>query len=381
MSPSNRHHASRFSRGHLARIALAILAALVLPAGAAAEILIGVAAPLSGRYHARGMESQLGAELAVAEINRAGGLLGEQVWIVSVDDGCDAEQAAAAAYSLVARGVVMVVGHSCSGAAIAAAPIYEETGVIQISPSATNPSLTERGWANVFRVCGRDDRQGRMAGDLLAERWADAAIAILHDRSTYGRGLAEETRARLNRRGVREALYLGYSPHAVDFSGLVDRLIAEGIDVVYVGGRESEIALMLLQARREGLEAPFVSGDALVSSDFWQIAGEAAQGAMFTFSPDPSASPAAEAVIARFRETGPFDPSGYTLHAHAAVQAWARAVEAAGSLSPASVRAALRRGRFDTVLGSLGFDERGDVVGIEPYVWHEWRDGEFRAID
>jgi branched-chain amino acid transport system substrate-binding protein len=359
-----------------------VLAALAaLPGAATAELLIGIAAPLSGRYQARGMESQLGAELAVAEINRRGGLLGERVMIAAVDDGCDEEQAAAAAHSLIQRGVGMVVGHSCSGAAIAAAPIYEEARVIQISPSATNPRLTEAGWRFAFRVCGRDDTQGRLAGDLLAGRWRERAIAILHDRSTYGEGLAEETRRRLHELGVREALYHSYSPDAVDFSNLIARLVARRVDVVYIGGRESEIALILLQARREGLEAPFVSGDALVSTDFWQIAGEAAQGAMFTFSPHPGSRPAAREAIGGTPAAGPFDPAGYTLHAYAAVQAWAQAVDAAGTARPEAVRAALHGERFETVLGTIGFDDKGDVVGIETYVWYEWQDGEFHRID
>ena len=348
---------------------------------AQADLLIGVAAPLSGRYQARGMEAQLGAELAAAAINRRGGLLGQQVWVEAVDDGCDEEQAVAAAYSLVDRGVSMVVGHSCSGAAIAAAPIYEDVRVIQISPSATNPRLTDGGWRYVFRVCGRDDQQGRMAGDLLAERWGDGAIAIVHDGSTYGAGLAAQTRNRLHQRGITEVLYESYAPDALEFSGLVGHLIDQDVDVVYIGGRESEIALIMLQARREGLDAPLVSGDALVSTDFWQIAGDAVQGALFTFGPDPGGLPAAQAAIARFRSTGPFEPSGFTLHAYAAVEVWAQAVESAGSLRPAAVRSALQSESFETVLGTIGFDDKGDVVGIETYIWYEWRDGAFHAVE
>ena len=362
-------------------LSTALLFCVAVVPAALADVLIGVAAPMSGRYHARGMESQVGAELAAAAINERGGLLGEHVWVVAVDDGCDEEQAVAAAYSLVDRGVRMVVGHSCSGAAIAAAPIYEDVRIIQISPSATNPQLTEGGWRYVFRVCGRDDQQGRLAGDLLAERWGDDAIAILHDGSTYGAGLAAQTRNRLRERGIVEALYESYSPDAVEFSGLVERLVTDNVDVVYVGGRESEIALMMLQARRKGLDAPLVSGDALVSTDFWEIAGEAVDGALFTFSPDPADLPAAQAVIARFRSTGPFEPSGYTLHACAAVQAWAQAVEAAGSWRPGAVRSALQSETFETVLGTIGFDAKGDVVGIETYIWYEWQDGVFHPIE
>lgn len=357
-----------------------MLAAAGIPAPARAEILIGVAAPLSGRYQARGLEAQHGAEMAVAEINRTGGLLGQQLRLVPVDDGCHPGQATAAAQSLVDRGVRLVVGHTCSGAAIAAAPIYEQAKIFQISPSATNPQLTEAGWEFSFRVCGRDDTQGRLAGDLLADRWGDGAIAILHDRSTYGRGLAEETRRRLADRGIEPVLFLGYDPNALDFSEQVARLLVQSVDALYVGGRESEIALILLQGRRQGLEAALISGDALVSTDFWQIAGPAGEGAMFTFSPDVRDLPAAM-VPDRLAAGGSFELAGFTLHAYAAVQVWAQAVDAAGSLEPEAVRAALQRGRFDTVLGPLGFDENGDVVGIETYIWYEWHDGVFHPVD
>ena len=362
--------------------AVAYLAGLpFVAASAQAEVLIGVAAPMSGRYHARGMESQIGAELAAVALNERGGVLGQQVEVVAVDDGCDEEQAVAAAYGLVDRNVRLVVGHSCSGPAIAAAPIYEEARIIQISPSATNPQLTDSGWRYVFRVCGRDDQQGRLAGDLLAEHWGDDAIAILHDGSTYGAGLAAETRSRLHALGVAEVLYDSYTPEAVHFTGPVERLRAHDADVVYIGGRESEIALIMLQARREGLNISLVSGDALIGGDAWAIAGDAMDGALFTFSPDPTALPAAQAVIARLRASGPFEAAGYTLHAYAAVQAWAQAVEAAGSLRPAAVRSALQSQRFDTVIGTFGFDGKGDVVGIETYIWYEWHDGVFGPVD
>jgi branched-chain amino acid transport system substrate-binding protein len=358
-----------------------LLAAATMPAPVQAEILIGVAAPLTGRYQARGLEAQHGAELAVAEINRTGGLLGRQLRLVPVDDGCHPGQATAAAHSLVNSGVRMVVGHTCSGAAIAAAPVYEQARIFQISPSATNPQLTADGWDFSFRVCGRDDTQGRLAGDLLADRWGDGAIAILHDRSTYGRGLAEETRRRLAERGVEPVLFLDYAPDALDFSGLVEQLFVHLVEAVYVGGRESEIALIVLQARRQGLEANFISGDALVSTDFWQIAGPAAEGAMFTFSPDVRNLPAAAALPGRLGAGGTSDFAGFTLHAYAAVQAWAQAVRTVGSLEPDAVREALQRERFDTVLGTLGFDENGDVVGIDTYIWYEWHDGAFHPAD
>lgn len=349
-------------------------------AGARAELLVGVAGPLTGRYQARGLEAQIGTELAVAELNAAGGVLGEPVQVVTADDACDPDQAVAVARGLAARGVVLVVGHSCSGAAIAAAPVYVEARIVQISPSATNPRLTTAGWPTVFRVSGRDDQQGAMAGDYLARRWGGARIAILHDGTTYGRGLAEETRARLRADGATEALFLAYAPAAVDFSHEAARLVEAGIDAVYIGGRETEAALIVLQARAAGSDAAVVAGDALVSDDFWLIAGQAADGAVFTFAPDPAATPAAAAVVERLRAQGLLGPVGYTLHAYAAVQAWAQAADHAGTTASGAVAEALRRHAFDTVLGTIGFDANGDVTGIPTYVWYTWQDGDYREL-
>ena len=129
------------------------------------------------------------AKVAVADLNAKGGVLGEQIEMITADDYCAGEQAVAAANKLIADGVVVVFGHLCSGAAIPASKIYADAGILMISHDATNPKLTEQGFVNVFRVIGRDDLQGRIAGDLLAERWGNGPIAILHDGQVYGKGL------------------------------------------------------------------------------------------------------------------------------------------------------------------------------------------------
>src|SRR5262245_16469303 len=184
-------------------LALALLAAYP----ARAEIVIGVAGPMTGKEAWSGEQIQRGAEMAVADINAAGGLLGDQLRLVTADDFCDPQQAVVAARKLVDDGAVAVMGHYCSGASIPASKIYAEARVLQISPASTNPLLTEQGLANVFRVVARDDAQGVVAGNYLAERWGDKKIAILHDGTIYGKGLADETRKQLNKRGVKEIMY------------------------------------------------------------------------------------------------------------------------------------------------------------------------------
>jgi branched-chain amino acid transport system substrate-binding protein len=182
-----------------------IAAAMSVISPSRAEVLIGDASPLTGPISWVGAQYLAGTELAVADLNATGGVLGEQVQLVSVDDACATEQAVAAARKLISDGVVFVVGHVCSGAAIAAAPLYEAASVTMMSASATNPRLTEEGRANVFRVVGRDDQQGIIAGDYLAEHWGDKRIAILHDGQPYGAGIAAESRKQLNKRGVSES--------------------------------------------------------------------------------------------------------------------------------------------------------------------------------
>ena len=201
--------AEGFSMHRIIAFAIVALAAVIIYS-ARAEVLIGVAGPMTGKLAWIGEQVQRGAEMAVADINAAGGVLGQQVRLITVDDFCDPEQAVAAAQKLVADGVVLVVGHYCSGASIPASKVYEAAGVLQISPGSTNPLLTEQGRANVFRVIGRDDAQGIVAGNYLADHWGDKKIAILHDGTTYGKGLADETKKQLNKRGVTEAIYEAY---------------------------------------------------------------------------------------------------------------------------------------------------------------------------
>src|SRR5262245_29947260 len=187
-----------------ARILLvAGVAVFFVPLPTHAEVRIGAAGPLTGNMAWFGEQHERGVAMAVADINNAGGLLSEPVEVVLADDYCDAEQGVAAARKLIADGVVFVAGHLCSGAAIPASALYQEAGIVMIAPTATNPKLTEQGFSNVFRVVNRDTEQARLAGDYLATQWADAKIAILHDGTVYGRGLAEETRKQLNRRGAK----------------------------------------------------------------------------------------------------------------------------------------------------------------------------------
>ena len=356
--------------------ALAVAISLAAPGWPArAEIVIGEAGPNTGSLAWIGEQIERGAEMAVADINKAGGVLGEQVRLVEVDDFCDPAQAVVAARKLVSEGVKFVDGHYCSGASIPASEVYEAVGVLQISPGSTNPRLTDQGRQNVFRVTGRDDAQGIVAGNYLADHWHDKKIAILHDNTTYGKGLADETRKQLNKRGVTEAVFKAYQPGNDDYSAEIAALSDTGVGVVYVGGYHTEVALMARAAFDRGHLLQFVSGDAMATEELGLIAGPAVEGILFTFVADPRRRPEAASVVERFR-TENFEPTGYTLHSYAAVQVWAQAVEKARSLELDAIIAALRGHEYDTVLGPVDFDDKGDLT-TQNWVWYVWRGGEY----
>jgi branched-chain amino acid transport system substrate-binding protein len=335
-----------------------------------AEMRVGIAGPLSGSALIGGEQMEIGAQKAIEHLNNKGGLLGQKIVAVSVDDACEARQAKAVARQLVSEGVVFVVGHGCSACSLAASKIYEEAGIIMISPGSTNPKVTDEGGPNVFRTIGRDDQQGTIAGNYLADHFRNSNIAIIHDGETYGKGLAELTKRQLNKRGVTEVMFDSYKRDQNDYKPLVNYLFNKKIDVLYVGGYTYDIGIIIRQAKKELPDLRLFSGDVLVSAQYLFVAGEAGVGTYFTFGPDMRLKPEAQDVVAAIREEDAFEPEGYTLNAYGAVQAWAQAVKQAGSLKPKAVIKALREGSFDTVLGKIGFDENGDVTGISTFVWY-----------
>ena len=337
---------------------------------AQAEINVGIAGALSGSALTAGEQQEIGALKAIDHLNVKGGLLGEEIVAISADDACKPQQAKAVARQMVSEGVVFVVGHVCSDATLAVSKMYEEAGIIMISPSSTNPKVTDEGGSNVFRVIGRDDQQGTIAGNYLADNHSKENIAIMHDSTVYSLDLAKFTKQQLNKRGVTEVMFDSYKPDQKDYKSIVDKLFNNKIDVLYAGGMEDDIGIILRQAKKALPNLRLFSGDGLVNVQFLLFAGEAAEGTYFTFGPDMRLKPEAGDVVAAIREEDAYEPEGYTLYSYGAVQAWAQAVKQAGSLKPEAVINALRAGSFDTVLGKIGFDEKGDVTGISTFVWY-----------
>ena len=352
------------------------LAAMVAFSGSAwADILIGVGGPLTGPNAAFGAQIQKGVEQAAADINAAGGINGEQIKVVLGDDVSDPKQGVSVANKFVADGVKFVVGHFNSGVSIPTSEIYAENGILQITPASTNPTYTERGLWNTFRTCGRDDQQGVVAGSFIAANFKDAKVAVLHDKTPYGQGLADETKKAMNEAGITEVIYEGVNIGDKDFSALIAKMKEAGVSVVYWGGLHTEFGLMERQAADQGLKATFMSGDGIVSNELASIAGDAVDGTLMTFAPDPRKNDAAKELVEKFRAAG-FEPEAYTLYSYAAVQVIAEGAKAAGGNDPQAVAEAIKaKGPFKTAIGELGFDEKGDITRPD-YVMYTWKKGE-----
>ena len=362
-----------------AKSLLAASAIVALGAGTAqADIAIATAGPMTGQYAVFGEQMQRGAQQAVKDLNAAGGVLGEQLTLEVGDDACDPKQAVAVANQMVNAGVVLVAGHFCSGSSIPASQVYNEEGILQISPASTNPQFTEQGFDNVFRTCGRDDQQGIVAANYVVDNNLATKIAIVHDKTAYGKGLADEFKKQLNSRGVTEAMYEAITAGDKDFTALITKMKNAGVDLIYLGGYHTEAGLITRQSHEQGLAATMMSGDALVTDEYWAITGDTGEGTIMTFSPDPRKNEVAAPVVAEFEAQG-YDPEGYTLYTYAAIQAWAQAAEEAGSTDLEAIAEVLHSNQFDTVLGSISFDEKGDVKGSN-YVVYKWEDGKYNEI-
>lgn len=345
-------------------------------------VKIGVVGPMSGANTAFGGQLRNGAGQAIEDIDVRGGVLDRQLTLRVVDDRCDPVRAAAIARGLRTEKIGFVVGHFCSAASIAAAPIYGEAQILMITPSSSDPALTDaaaaRGADNVFRMVPRDDLQGpALARHILAHE-PGRPVALVQDDTAYGKNVIDSTRAALAASGVRPALEETLASDRTDFSELVARLKARNIGVIVFGGQGKEAGLLLLEARRQALEAMLAGGDALATEAFWKVAGAAGDGTIMTSLPDPRELTTAQRAVAGLARFG-IDATGYTLRAYAAVEVFAQAAERAHSLASEDIAKALRQGRYDTALGSLSFDEKGDLRDAD-YAIYVWRGGGYQRF-
>ncbi|WOH63845.1 branched-chain amino acid ABC transporter substrate-binding protein [Bradyrhizobium sp. BWA-3-5] len=349
----------------------AVLACALVSTAPAADISIAVAGPMTGSTAAIGAQLREGAAAAVDALNASGLLPDTKIILNVADDACDPKQAVAVANRLAADRVRLVVGHFCSSSSIPASDVYAEAQLIQISPGSTNPQLTERGLKTVFRVCGRDDQQGAVAAEYILRYYRNNKIAVLDDKSTAGKGIADVVESRLQQAGqsvVRQSYVAGEK----DYMALVSRMKRDGIQIAYIGGYYTEIGLIVRQAAEAGAGLTIMANDPLMTREFWAITSKAGDGTLFTFMPDATKNPQAADAVARLKASNR-SADGYTLYAYAAVQAWADAVKRAGSFNALRVAAALRSQPIETVIGTVRFDSKGDnaAPGFVVYRWHD----------
>ena len=352
--------------------ALTLAAGLAVAGTASAQIKFGVGGPITGGSAAFGAQLKNGAEQAIADINADGGILGQKLTISQGDDRADPKEGVSVANKFAADGVKFVIGHFNSGVSMPASEVYQENGILEITPASTNPKVTDRGMWNIFRTCGRDDQQGTVAGEFILKKFAGKKIAIIHDKTTYGQGLADVARATINKGGLKEVIYEGVNKDDKDFSAIVSKIKASGADLIYWGGLHDTGGLLLRQARDQGVKAPLMGGDGITDDEFASIAGPGAEGTLMTYGPDPRKRPEAKAVVEKFRAKN-FEPQAYTLYSYAAVQIIKQAAEAAKSADPKKVADMMRSGMmFSTVIGDITYDKKGDITRLD-YVMYVWK--------
>jgi branched-chain amino acid transport system substrate-binding protein len=344
---------------------LPLVCSLVLSAEAVdvPPVRLGLVVPTAGDAGPVAQSMRRAAEMAVSDW---GPKLARRIELSVKDDAFDPRQAAATAEQLVQEGVWGVVGHFYSSSSLPASVVYHEAGVPQVTPTATHPRLTAQGFDNVLRVSGRDDQQALVAAEFVVLRVKARRVAVVHDRTEYGRGLVETFRRELARRGARpvvaeESLAQGDR----DFAAQVARLREARPDVVYFGGVFREAGYLIRQCRQAGVQAAFVSGDAVLDPEFVALAGEeAAAGAYLTFAPDPrlvdSARPLIQQYESRYGSLGP-----HVLSTYDAVGVLLRAIQAAKPADSSKeelgkVVRAIRAGPYYGALGVLRWDKNGD---------------------
>ena len=336
------------------------------PAMAADTIKLGVAGPHSGDLASYGIPTIKAAELVVKKVNAAGGVLGKKVELLVEDDVCKPEVATNTATKLISSKVDVVLGHICSGATKAAMGIYKDSKIIAMSPSATNPGLTQSGdYPNFYRTIASDDAQAKLEVDFALGVLKLKKIAVLHDKGDYGKGLAEFAKSFIEKDPRGEVvLYEGITPGAVDYSAIVQKIKRSGAEAVIFGGYHPEASKVVSQMRKKRMKTIFISDDGVKDDTFIKVAKKYAEGVYATGPMDVSSNPMAIAANEAHKKAYGSDPGAFFLNAYAATLALLNAIEQAGSTDYDAVVKALRTKDVATPLGNIHFDERGDATGV-----------------
>jgi branched-chain amino acid transport system substrate-binding protein len=367
----------------LVLLGLAFSAAVALTGRAQATVKMGINGPITGPNATFGAQLKNGTQQAVEDINAAGGILGQKIQLSYGDDMSDPTKGMSLASKFAKDGVKFVIGPVNSGLAIPMSEFFQRSDIVMITPSATNPKITERGLWNAFRTCGRDDQQGLVAANYIFAKFKGKRIAIVHDKTSYGLALAAMTKKGLNNGSLNEVLFEGVDPGEKDYSMIVSKIKASGAELVYWGGLHSDAALIVRQMRDQGIKAPLMSGDGLATDEYASMGGPSIEGTLMTWQPDQRKRPEAAAVVKKFRDKN-LEPEGYTLYSYAAVEVIKQAAEQARSLDPRKVAEAIHTGMmFKTVIGEISYDKNGDITRPDyiMYVWKKQQDGKITYVD
>lgn len=351
-----------------------VLAGVAGHSFAADTIKIGIAGPKTGPVTQYGDMQFMGAKQAIADINAKGGVDGKMLEAKEYDDACDPKQAVAVANKVVNDGVKFVVGHLCSSSTQPASDIYEDEGVIMITPAATSPEITSRGYKLIFRTIGLDSAQGPAAGNYIADHVKPKIVAVLHDKQQYGEGIATAVKQTLEKKGTKVAVFEGLNAGDKDFSSIIQKLKQANVDFVYYGGYHPELGLILRQAKEKGLNAKFMGPEGVGNDSISQIAQGASEGLLVTLPKSFDTDPANKAIVEEFAKNKQ-DPTGpFVFPAYSAVEVIAGGIKAAKSEDTAKVAEAIHAGTFKTPTGDLSFDAKGDLKDFK-FVVYEWHFG------
>ncbi|MET7746160.1 branched-chain amino acid ABC transporter substrate-binding protein [Streptomyces sp. NPDC005385] len=340
----------------------------------AETIKIAIAGPKTGPVTQYGDMQFIGVKQAIKDINATGGVNGKMLEAKEYDDAADPKQAVAVANKVVNDGVKFAIGHIASSATQPASDIYEDEGVIMITPAATSPEITARGYRLIFRTVGLDSAQGPVAGNYIAHHVKPRNVAVLHDKQQYGEGLATAVKQTLESKGVQVAVFEGLTAGDKDFAQVIQKLKANDVDFVYWGGYHPELGLLLRQAQEKGLKARFMAGDACANDSISQIAQNASEGLLVTIPKSFDQAPENKAIVDAIKADGKDPSSPYVFPAYSAVELIAKGIEVAGSDDTEKVAAAIHAGSFRTSTGTLSYDEKGDLKDFK-FVVHKWHFG------
>jgi len=362
---------SSYKQALLGAVATSALLAVSGNAIAADTIKIAVAGPFTGPVAQYGEMQKIGAQMAVDQINAAGGVDGMMLEAVMMDDVCEPKQAVAVANNVVNDGIKFVIGHLCSGSTQPASEVYEDERILMVTPASTNPAITERGFKLIFRTIGLDSQQGPVAGNFIAEKMQPKNMAVIHDKQQYGQGIAEAVRATVEGAGVNVVLFEGVSAGQTDFSALITKMKQENVDFVYYGGYHPELGLILRQSKEQGFDARYMGPEGVGNKDISAIAGPASEGLLVTLPADFAAVAENADLVQAFKDKGE-DPSGpFVMPSYSAVQIVADTIRATGGQDTEAMAEAMRGTTYQTPIGAVAFDEKGDLKEFN-FVVFEW---------